>query len=178
MLATDNLAPQVLRIARWLNAFVLMQRGDFERAVKEAEIATAIAPYDARMLRQLTEVLTAAGRYKTALDWLATAESREPGRTEMYHQMRGNLYRLMKKYGDLIREYALAGPLMPYPRLSLAIVHVRLGQLDEARMHVRAALRDGPNFTQARWRAASFYSDPTIVEAELADLATAGLPAN
>ena len=36
--------------------------------------------------------------------------------------------------------------------------------------------KNDPKFTQAKWREGCFYSDPSIVEAEVADLAKAGLP--
>jgi hypothetical protein len=75
-----------------------------------------------------------------------------------------------------MREYGLVQPLNPYHQLSLAIDYVRLGRLDDAKAQVRHALRDAPDFTQARYREASFYSDPAIIDAEIADLARAGLP--
>lgn len=176
VLAMDDIAPEARRIAYWLHALVLMQRGEFDASVAEAHRAVAIAPYDARMLRFLTEVLLASGRYDTALDWLAIAEPREPGRSDRYHQMRGNLYRLMGRYDDAVRELTLAQPLRDYPRLTLAIAYVRLGRRDDARAEVAAVLREEPAWTQARWREGSFYSDPTILDAEIADLAAAGMP--
>jgi hypothetical protein len=36
--------------------------------------------------------------------------------------------------------------------------------------------KNDPKFTQAKWREGYFYSDPSIVEGEVTDLATAGLP--
>jgi len=41
---------------------------------------------------------------------------------------------------------------------------------------VQSALKMDPTFTCAKWREAYFYSDPSIVEREVADLAKAGLP--
>jgi hypothetical protein len=53
---------------------------------------------------------------------------------------------------------------------------VRLGRLEEAKSSIQAALKIEPTFTQAKWREGYFYSDPAIVEHEVADLAKAGLP--
>jgi TolB-like protein/DNA-binding winged helix-turn-helix (wHTH) protein len=176
VLAEDNLAPETQRVAYWLNAMVLMQRGAFDDAVKEAERTIAIAPYDARVLRNLTDVLIADGRYEMALDWLARAEPREPGREDEYVLQRALIYRLMGRYEDSLREYDTVEDPMAYPQFSRAIVLVRLGRLDEARAAVRAALEKDPSFTQAIWREGSFYSDPAILDGEIADLAAAGLP--
>jgi adenylate cyclase len=65
---------------------------------------------------------------------------------------------------------------MIYPQLSRAIVLVRLGRTDEARAAVVKALEAEPSFTQAIWREGGFYSDPAILDAEIAALAQAGLP--
>ena len=118
-----------------------MHRGEFERSVEEAEWAVRMAPYDARMLRHLTKVLAAAGRYEMALEWLATAQPREPGDGGRYHRQRAYLFRLMGRYEELAREYAAAAPLGIYHRLSLAIDYVRLGRMEEAE---RAGPRRAP----------------------------------
>jgi len=176
VLAGDNLSPEVQRSAHWLNAFVLMQRGAFDDAVAEAERTIEIAPYDARVLRNLTDVLVADGRYDMALDWLARAEPREPNRADEYPIQRALIYRLMGRYEDALREYARVDGMRTYPQLSRAIALVRLGRIDEASDAVRRALEDEPGFTQVLWRDGSFYSDPAILEGEVAALAQAGLP--
>lgn len=175
-LAQDNLSPEVQRSAHWLNAFVLMRRGAYADGVAEAERTIAIAPYDARVLRQLTDVLIADGRYQTALDWLDRAEPREPGREEEYILQRALIHRLTGDYDEALAEYARVPEPDVYPRLSRAIALVELGRIDEAKAAVQGALADTPDFTQATWREGSFYSDPAILDGEIAALAQAGLP--
>ncbi len=175
-LKQDNLSPEVQRSAHWLNAFVLMQRGDYSDGVVEAERTVEIAPYDARVLRQLTDVLIADGEYDMALDWLARGEPREPGREDEYTLQRALIYRLTGKYEESLAEYAKVPEPDVYPRLSHAITLVQLGRTDEAREVVKAALIETPDFTQTLWREGSFYSDPAILAAEVAALAEAGLP--
>ena len=61
--------------------------------------------------------------------------------------------------------------------LHVAIDLVRLGRIDEAKAQVKLMLeKNDPKFTQAKWRQGYFYSDPSIVDGEVADLAKAGLP--
>ena len=153
-----------------------MQQGAFDDAVAEAERTIAIAPYDARVLRNLTDVLVADGRYEMALDWLARAEPREPNRADEYTLQRALVYRLTGRYEDALREYASVEGARAYPQLSRAIALVQLGRLDEARQAVRGALAEEPDFTQALWRENSFYSDPAVLDGEIAALAKAGLP--
>lgn len=177
VLAADSLDPEVRRSALWLDAYVRMRRGQYDEAVEAAERAVEMAPYDARVLRNLTEVLAAAGRYDMALDWLATAEVREPGREATYHRFRGYLYRLMGRYEESIEQYLAAGEMVPYQYLSMAVSYVRLGRVDEAKSIVADVLTESPGWTQAGWREGSFYSDPAVLDAEIEALASAGLPA-
>ena len=123
-------------------------------------------------------MLVAAGRYDMALDWLARAEPREPGRADEYTlqralhlppdgTLRGLAARNTPSVEDMRRRIR---------QLSHAITLVNLGRIDEARGAVRAALEDDPEFTQAVWREGAFYSDPAVLDGEVAALARAGLP--
>lgn len=175
-LAQDNLSPEVQRSAHWLNAYVQMQRGNYADGVEEAKRTIALTPYDARVLRQLTDVLIADGEYEMALEWLARAEPREPGREDEYILQRALIYRLTGKYDEALAEYAKVPEPDIYPRLSRAIALVKLDRIDEAREAVKGALAENPDFTQATWRQGSFYSDPAILDGEISALAQAGLP--
>lgn len=175
-LATDNLSPEVRRSASWLNAYFLMRQGDFFGAVEQAEATVALAPYDARVRGSLPDVLLAAGEYQTALDWLDIAEKRNPARVGNIQASRANIFRLMGRYDEAIAAFGSLGNLQPYMRLSAAIAHVRLGQIAQAEERVREAMEIDPQFTRTLWREGSFYSDAAILDAEIADLAAAGLP--
>ncbi len=184
-LAQDNLSPEVQRSAHWLNAFVLMRRGDYDEGVAEAERTIAMTPYDARVLRQLTDVLIADGKYDMALDWLARAEPREPGREDEYVLQRALIFRLMGRNDEAVAEYVKVLDQDVYPRLSHAIALVNLGRIEEAQEVVRGALAENPDFTQAMWREGAFYSNPAVAgrrgrgagECGTARVVTAQMPA-
>ncbi len=90
---------------------------------------------------------------------------------------RGLALRVLGKYVDSIAAFKQADYPDSDTRIHLAIALVRLGRIDEARAEVRAYLgKNDPKFTGGAWRAAWFYSDPSILDREVADLATAGLP--
>ncbi len=176
VLARPDLSPEARRSALWLSAYVRMQRGDFSGAVQAAHDTVAMAPYDARVLNSLTDVLLADGDYDTALQWLDLALARDPSRWDNNLANRANLHRLMGKSEEAIAEFAQLDDLWPYMRLSAAIAQVQLGNLEKARARVREALAIDPDFTQTLWREGSFYSDPAILDGETAALAAAGLP--
>jgi adenylate cyclase len=51
----------------------------------------------------------------------------------------------------------------------------RLGRTEEGKKMLKKALEVDSNLTQAKWRELFFYSDPTITDREIADLAALGL---
>jgi hypothetical protein len=90
---------------------------------------------------------------------------------------RGAIYRLQGNYQKSVAAYRNSGEIpWSYHRMSFAISLYHLGQVEDAKAVVQAALKDNPTFTQAVWRSGSVYSDPTIIDREVADLGKLGLP--
>jgi adenylate cyclase len=177
-LANDNLRPQVKRLAHWLFANVLVTERDFGRALSEAETAISLAPYDAFLIAQLSQVALQSGSPDKALEWIEFAAKCDPSATKDLAYKRGWALRVLGKPGDSLVAFKQAPPDWDTP-IHIAIALVRLGRIDEARAQVKLMLeKNNPKFTQAMWRQGYFYSDPSIVDAEVADLAKAGLPEN
>jgi adenylate cyclase len=175
VLARDNLSPQVKRLAHWLYAYVLSQERDFGHALGEAETAISLAPYDADLLGDVSLVLLMAGKPDRALDGMNLAQSRNPGNKWILYN-KGWAYRVLGKHEDSVAAFRQSEVNGDAP-LNIAIDLVRLGRIDEAKAQVKLMLeKNDPKFSQAKWREGYFYSDPSIVEAEVADLAKAGLP--
>ncbi|MGE0116454.1 MAG: adenylate/guanylate cyclase domain-containing protein [Dongiaceae bacterium] len=173
-LAAPNVPPKAQQIGHWVLAFVCAWERDFERAEAEAQAAIQMAPYDANMLADLAAVPIMAGNPDRALDWVAQAADRDPGNVRLVyfsawaHVVRGDYEKVIS---------ALNGrALSPDWPLLLAIAYVRLDRMDDARAAVKKALELDPQFTQATWQGGYFYSDPLILEGQLADLGKAGLP--
>jgi TolB-like protein/class 3 adenylate cyclase len=177
VLAANNLSPQVKRLAHWLFAQVLMTEGDFDRAAMEAEAAIALAPYDSFLIGDLSSVSIASGKPDKALELIDLVTTRDPGSARDLNYNRGLALRVLGKYEDSIAAFRQANYPDADTRIHLAIALVRLDRIDEARAEVRAYLeKNDPKFTGGAWRAGWFYSDPSIIDREVADLAKAGLP--
>jgi adenylate cyclase len=117
-----------------------------------------------------------AGSPGKALDWIYFAAKRDPNAAKSLNYTRGWALRVLGKPEDSLATYEQSD--MSWDSLlHIAIDLVRLGRVDEAKAQVRSYLeKNDPKFTQAKWRQVYFYSDPSIVEAEVADLVKAGLP--
>jgi adenylate cyclase len=174
-LSAPGVSPKAQQIGHWMLAIVRSSEGDFERAKAEAQAAIELAPYDALMLNDLASIPIMAGSPELALDWIAKAAARDPGNREWINYSFGWAYIVQGEYEKAIAALK-EGPRFSAVPLLLAIAYVRLDRIDDAKAAVKKALELEPRFTQAKWREAYFYSDPSIVEREVADLGKAGLP--
>jgi adenylate cyclase len=178
VLAKDNLSPQVKRLAHWLFAWVLASEHDFGRALNEADTAVALAPYDGSMYGNLAQLLITAGKLEKGMEWNDLARHRDPNGFKLQNYNKGLALRLLGKYEDSIAAFKQSNyPDFDTP-IHLAVALVRLGRIDEAKTEVKLMLKNDPKSTGARWRQGYFYSDSSIQDAEVADLARAGLPEN
>jgi adenylate cyclase len=174
-LAGENLSPQTKRLGHWLMAFVKSQEKDFDRAWLEAESAVALAPHDAFMLGLLANVATMAGKPDKAIEWL-TLEMRQTPDFENYWRF-GWAYYVAGRYEEAIEAFSkVQRPWDADTYLNRAATFVRLDRMEDAKGAVSQALKMDPQFTQAKFREGYFYSDPGILERQIADLAEAGLP--
>ena len=177
VLAKENLTPQVKRLAHWVFADVLTTERDFSRALTEADTAVSMAPNDAFAMGTLTPVLIMSGKPERALDWIDLALGRDPNSAKDLSYKKGWALRVLGKYEDSMSAFKQSFYPGEDSPLNMAIDLVRLGRIDEAKAQVKRMLeKNDPKFTQAKWREGYFYSDPSIVDGEVADLAKAGLP--
>ena len=177
VLAKDNLTPQVKRLAHWLLALALPFEREFSRAQEEANAAVAMAPYDAFAIGKLAIVPIMGGKPQKGLEQADFALAHDPNALKDLQYTRGWALRLIGKYEDSLAAFKQTDTDSGDAPLNMAIDLVRLGRIDEAKAQVKLMLeKNDPKFTQAKWREGYFYSDPSIVDGEVADLAKAGLP--
>lgn len=156
-------------------AFVKSQERDFERAWAEVEAAVALSPNDSFMLGRLANVATMSGRPDKAIEWPTMEMRLSPGENRYWNL--GWAYYVAGRYEEAIDAFKKsARPWVSDDYLNQAATYVRLDRLVEAKAAVDQALKLDPSFTQAKWREGYFYSDPSILERQVADLAKAGLP--
>jgi TolB-like protein/Tfp pilus assembly protein PilF len=174
VLATQPLTPQVARLAHWLMAFVRMQETDFPKALAEAEKAVGLAPHDVSLAGNLATVLIYSGKPDQGIQWAEKWFAADPAGRPWANYRLGLAYSLK---GEDERSVAALEEAHQFPDTLLlkAIGHLRLGRIEEAQADYDRALALDPTFTQAKWREGYVYSDPSVVEGQIADLAKLGL---
>jgi adenylate cyclase len=91
----------------------------------------------------------------------------------------GNAYRLLGKTDDAIAALTAYDAKSPgFGLVDLVIAHQENGQPEEAKQAARRLLTARPDFTIGSWRKIQFRRDVARLEADVATLGTAGLPAS
>ncbi len=130
------------RLAHWLFAWVLASEGDFLRALREADTAVALRPYDGIMHIQLSQLLITAGEVKKGMEWNELAHPEDAGGLKFQNYNRGLGLRLLGKYEDSIAAFKQSYYPDGDTPLHVAIALVRLGRLDEAKAEVKACVKE------------------------------------
>jgi tetratricopeptide (TPR) repeat protein len=116
-----------------------------------------------------------AGKPNQAFELLAKASAGNPQSQKIYSLRRAWAYYVQGHYEKAV-EMLREGPKSVDAPLLRASCQFRLGRVEEARVEVKRALAIDPQFSQKKLREKYFYSDPTILERQVADLGAAGLP--
>jgi TolB-like protein/class 3 adenylate cyclase len=175
-MAHQNLSPLERRLGHWLSATIAMWDRKFDRALSEAEKARNLAPYDAWVAGDLAYNLFASGRPLQAVEWAEFAVSRDPANAAYYQCNKGWALAVAGRPEDSLEALKTAACIGGLDHFVRAIVLVRLGRDEEAETALAKGLEVNPTITRAKWREFNIYSDPSILDNEVADLAKAGLP--
>jgi adenylate cyclase len=170
-----NLTPLERRLGHWLLAFVNTQERNFDEALKEADLAMGLAPYDAEMMGDLSKVLVVAGRPKQAIEWADSAIAGDLGNKAKYLYNKGWALTVTGDDKKAIETLKGAAQWTGTPGL-LAINYMRVNQPEEAKAELKKMLAMDPTFNLGKWRDLFTYRDPEVLNREVADLAKAGLP--
>lgn len=176
VLAESNLTPQVRRLAQWLYATVLMMQSHLDAALIEARRAVEMAPNDAFVLCALADQMVWSGETELSAAWLDKPAALDPGQDALHRRTRGYLFVAQGHYEEALAEFARAEPLPSVYEAARAVALMRLGRIDDAKTAIRAARVGNPDLSLSKWGSLSTNPEPGFVDAELADLAAAGLP--
>jgi adenylate cyclase len=174
-LTYQNLSPMERRLAHWLHANVAAVERKFDLALKETDMAVSLAPYDAFMIGDLSNVLIMSGRPTQALEWSDKAIAGDPANKGYYLFYKGWAYTVLGDAEKAIDALKNGLQWLNTPGL-LAINYVRLHRLDEATAEIQKLRNTDPSFNLEKWQQMSSYSDQRLMDRERADLALAGLP--
>lgn len=173
--------PAKSRIEEWLYHYIKAMvypvvQGDFKAAVREAEAAHALVPYDPLSSIDLSFVLANAGRAEMAVEWAEYAVANEAIVPDWYRDRLAWAYYNAGRAEEAVEQYER---ISYFCGICKAAALVRAGRIDEAKTLISAAKTENSGVTLALAGLAPGDRFPLMAEVVLApylaDLKAAGL---
>ena len=162
--------------AHWYLAMLYVNKGDYDKAVEEGELAASMDP---AALTSYGSALMHAGRYNEAIDVFQKVLRRNPVKPpSMCLANLARSYRVIGKYEESVRVYKRL--LQDQPNHSagntgLTATYSMMGRVDEARAQATEVLRLNPKFSMERYAKTIHYKNPGDAERDIDALRKAGL---
>jgi adenylate cyclase len=165
--------------AHFLIGYAYSQKGQFDKAISELEIARDLFPNNAEINAGLGMVFNAAGRPEEAIPVLNKAMRLNPIPPSWYLTSLGGAYRLTGATEKAVHEYIKAIQLQPddmFAHLYLAICYAELGREADAHAEAEEVLRINPQFSVERFAKHQPLKDEASRKRLIDGMLKAGLP--
>jgi adenylate cyclase len=178
-LATHAIAlDETLPVAYFVTGLVYRERGEYKKALVEAEKAIAYDPNYANAHVLLATLLYYTGRPQEGLEKIQKAMQLNPHHPYNYPFHLGQAYFILGRYQeaiDALEQGLETNPSSERMRVWLAAAYARSGRNEDARWEAEQVLALNPDFSLQRIRQAFPFQDPGDLEQFLNGLRTAGL---
>ncbi len=167
-----------LPVAYFVMGLVYRERGEYMKALVEAEKAIAIDPNYANAHVLLATLLYYAGRPQEGLERIKKAMQLNPHHPYNYPFHLGQVYFILGRYQEAIEalEQGLeSNPSSERMRVWLAAAYAQHGREDDAKWEAEQVLALNPDFSLQRIRQAFPFKDPADIERLLDGLHKAGI---
>ncbi len=157
---------------------IYILRGQYDRAVEEAERAVAADPNSAQAHGLAAKIYNYAGRPGKALALAEKAIELDPLPSSDYFSSLGDAYRLTGRFAEAVEAYGKAVYRIPRflpAHIGMASVYSSQERFDEAREAAAAVRRIEPTFSLKNFAGALPYKNQEDTDATLAALRKAGL---
>jgi tetratricopeptide (TPR) repeat protein len=167
-----------LPVAYFVTGLVYREKGEYVKALVEAEKAIAIDPNYANAHVLLATLLYYAGRPEEGLERIKKAMRLNPHHPYNYPFHLGQAYFILGRYQEAIMalEQGLeTNPSSERMRVWLAAAYARSGREEDAKWEAEQVLAQNPDFSLQRIRKAFPFKDPADMERFLDGLRRAGI---
>ncbi len=165
--------------AHFLIGYAYSQKGQFDKAISELEIARDLFPNNAEINAGLGMILNDAGKPEEAISVLKNAIHLNPITPGWYLGRLGDAYRLTGQYEKAVHEYKEGIQLQPDDMLShlnLALCYVKLEREADAHAEAAEVLRINPKFSAESYAKHSWFKDEAYKKLFIDGMRKAGLP--
>jgi adenylate cyclase len=158
---------------------MLLLQGRYEEAVVDARRAVELSPGSADVAELASFVLAPSGYPEEAVALSEKAMTLSPNYPAVYLGTLGQAYRLSGRIEDAIAAFTAYDARSPgFGLTDLVIAYQQSDRPEQARRAAERLLAARRNFTIASWLKTQFRRDAARLEADIAALRAAGLPAS
>ncbi|MGP1395674.1 MAG: adenylate/guanylate cyclase domain-containing protein [Inquilinaceae bacterium] len=151
-------------------------RRQYDAALIHLGRAVALNPNDAHMAAQMGLLLTYVGRAEEGVDWVRKAIRLNPHHPYWYQSFLGIALYSARRYGEAVEAFRGVEDVKAWGHALTAAGYAQRGQDDAARFHADEALRQGPDFSAAKFLAGQPYQSEADLDHWRAGFRRAGLP--
>jgi adenylate cyclase len=165
--------------AHFLIGYAYSQKGQFDKAISELEIARDLFPNNADINAGLGTILNDAGKPEEAISVLKNAIRLNPIPPGWYLCRLGDAYRLTRQYEKAVQQYKEAIQLEPddmISHLNLALCYVKLEREADAHAEAKEVLRINPKFSAESYAKHIPLKDEASKKLFIDGMRKAGLP--
>jgi adenylate cyclase len=158
-------------------ALVLVQTGDYDKAISEAQRAVQLEPGSAAAIGMLGQCLKWAGQYEQSIPLLKKASRLNPVYVGFLSHL-ADSYLYLGRYDEglaVLKQATLRQPDRLTLRVQLTGTYVSMGNEAEARAEAAEVLRIKPDFSVEQWANVVPTKDRAAVNRSMARLREAGL---
>jgi adenylate cyclase len=178
-LATQALAiDEALPVAYFVRGLVHRERGEYVKALVEAEKAISLDPNYANGHVLYATLLYYAGRPQEGLERMQMAIRLNPHHPYNYPFHLGQAYFVLARYDEAIEAFERglnSNPASERLRVWLAAAYAQAGRIDDARWEIDQVLAANPEFSLQRIKGVFPFTDAADLERFLQGLRQAGL---
>ena len=159
--------------------YAYSQKGQFDKAISELEIARELFPNNAEINAGLGWILNDAGKPEEAIGMLKNAIRLNPIPPGWYLGRLGDAYRLTGQYEKAAQQYKGAIQLEPdemISHLNLALCYIKLGREADAHVEAKKVLRINPRFSAESYAKHNLLEDKALKNRFIDVLRKARLP--
>lgn len=175
-LARPSLGPDAKKSGLWSFSYVSAHEGKFDKSLQSAQEVMALSPGDAFLIGDLSSAYRWHGMTDKAIELADLALRSDPNNAPYYLSMKAFVFTDTERYGESAQLIDGTADFFVGIPLLRAINFVHLGRPDDAHKEIAKVLAVQPWYTAARWRDMTFNIKPVVIDRQVADLVTAGLP--
>ncbi len=176
-LKRPDLKPDERKSCLWASIYVNGHEGRFDQMQRAVDEVLTLAPGDAFLVGDLSCAARWLGQTEKAFERAEYGLKNDPNFAQYYLSLKAQALTDVERYAESAAILQNTSDLTAMVPMLRAVNYMHLRKPDQAKAEVAKAKAMLPWITAVGWRDFTFHKDPAIIDRQVTDLISAGLPA-